>query len=431
MSPSLPQRDESEARLDRILADFVARSWEREVALLPGATTAPFVSETDIFSALVAAPTLNETDQAASDYVVWIGGRIQPQPSDYFALISDGSLQGYLARMSAMAGGEEFTVLLPNPHRLYCPLRKRITSFARMLAAHSGIPCGGFDSGIFLGRYGRTPFGVHRGQMSVLTFPVLGTKRFLLWPRSYGEIHRDIQDSLNYDQHSQSATVLTIGPGDIGYWPADYWHIAEGAVAYSTALNIGLWWDRPPLDMVLRSFGEVLTRYHHEIDADHVCIDAPLDASTGIAPSYERALDLVANIARSTETRAELEFRYLAMRSAYGMRDPYTTRTIEKRSRARPLRAKLANGERIFVETLADGRLGVALLGRAIKVPPSPAIIADIGRLNCGGLLELDLSTIDEEKAETDVNAAARLTRLITESVAIELNAQDEDGRSK
>jgi hypothetical protein len=422
MSLSLTRMDESQAGLDRVLADFVARSWEREVTLLPGATTAPFVSEMDLFSALVAAAGPNETDLVASDYVVWIGGRLQPRPRDYSALPSDGSLRGYLMRLSAAAGDEEFTVLLPNPHRLNSGLRQRVTGFARMLTAHSGIPCGGFDSGVFLGRYGRTPFGVHRGQMSVLTFPVVGSKRFLLWPRCYGEIHRDIQDSLNYDAHRQTAMVLTVAPGDIGYWPADYWHIADGDVAYSAALNIGLWWDRPPLDMVLRSFGEVLAEHHQDIDADHVCIDVAWASGNGLAPSFERALDLVAKIAQSTETRRELELRCLALRSTYGMRDPYRTRTIEKGSDARPVHAKLADGERILVETLTDGSLGVALLGRAIAVPASPRIVSDIGQLNGGGFLELDLSMIGEEE-NGEADADARLTRLLVESLSIELDA--------
>ena len=259
--------------------------------------------------------------------------------------------------------------------------------------------------------------------MSVLTFPVLGTKRFLLWPRPYGEIHHNIQDTVDYDRHSPAATVLTIAPGDIGYWPSDYWHIAEGAVAYSAALNIGLWWDRPPLDMVLRSFGEVLARRHDRLDAHHVCIDA--EPASGIAPLSMQALDLVAGVVRSAEMRAELELQYLAMWSAYGMRDAFTRRSLRKTAGSGPVRAKLAEGERIFVATLADGRLGVALLGEAIKIPPAPATIAHIERMNRGGAVELDLSILDDEDVETDAGPAARLTRLMAESLAIELGSHD------
>ena len=115
MSLDLLQRIETKPGLDRVLADFVAQSWEREVALLPGATAAPFVSEADIFSALVEAPTLPATDGNASDYVVWIGGRVEPRPRDYAALPADGTLRGYLARMSESAGNGN----LPS----CCPIR--------------------------------------------------------------------------------------------------------------------------------------------------------------------------------------------------------------------------------------------------------------------------------------------------------------------
>jgi hypothetical protein len=423
------ETDKPEAGLGRILADFVAQFWERQVVRLTGATIVPFVSEADLFSVLVAAADHNETEQVASDYVVWISGKLQPQPRNYSALASDESLHGYLTRLSRMVGEEEFTVLLPNPHRLSSALRKRVTSFVQMLAVHSGIPCGGFDSGIFLGRYGRTPFGVHRGQMSVLTFPIVGSKRFLLWPSSYGEIHCDIQDSVDYEAHRQAATVLIVEPGDIGYWPADYWHIADAPVTYSAALNIGLWWDQPPLDVVLRSFSEVLAEHHHEIEAERVCIDGALVLSNGLAPSFEEALDLVAKIARSTETRVEIQLRCLALRSTYGMRDFYTRRTLGNVA-TQPVLAKLKDSEKIFVEALSDGSLGVALLGRAVAIPASPKIVSQIEQLNSGGLLELDLSTVQDGNEQL-ADASSRLTRLLVESLAVELDTGHEARASK
>jgi hypothetical protein len=409
------------SELDQAVADFVARSWEREVAMLAGVTAAPFVSQSDILAALVAAARSDDEDPSSSDYVVWVGGELQSQPRRYAARPFDVSISAYLDRLSDMARGREFTVLLANPHRVDQRLRNRVTSFARMIADHGGVPCGGFDSGIFLGRYGRTPFGIHRGQMSVLTFPILGRKRFLLWPRPYGEHHQDIQDSLDYDAHLGTAMELSIGPGDIGYWPSDFWHIADGPVAYSAALNIGMWWDHPPLDIALHSFARILARYHDEIEAGHVSVDMKRQADRRLPPQFERALGLIADVAQSPEMRAALELELLSMRSASGMRDPYPDRMIEPELGSGQVKARLAADERIAVEALADGSLGIGLLGKVIAAPPSPDLIAMLARLNEGGAVELDLSVVGDE--EEPLHVLSSLTRLLAESPAVDLEA--------
>lgn len=408
--------DDVEDGLGGVLAEFVDRSWERDVGMLPAATRAPFVPQSDILAALAATAGLEE-DPPVSDYVVWIGGELQAEPRRFAARASDRSLSAYLERIAAIAGGCEFTVLVSNPHRVNQRLRERVARFARMLADSAGVPCGGFDTGIFLGCYGRTPFGVHRGQMSVLTFPILGNKRFLLWPRRYGESHRDIQDSLEYERHRPTALELCIGPGDIGYWPADYWHVADGPVAMSAALNIGMWWDRPPLDVALQGFAEVLARHHDAMEADRVTVDL-LRQGRALPPEFDRALELIAEVARLPETRAALELELLAKRSAGGMRDPYPIRHIQPPPGATRFTARLMAGERIAVEPLADGSLGVALLGAAIAIPPLPDLVAMLATLNDGGAAEFDLPALAGE--DDPVDPHSRLAQLLAQSAAVE-----------
>src|SRR6185437_16854298 len=305
--------------LDAVLEKFVREHWERTITVMPGAAGAGWISPDELFHALLETGRHSVEDEA-SRYVVWIGGELQEKPEAFAAEASDRSLSGYISRLEELAGEREFTVLLPNPHRYDSTVRARAREFVSVLAQYSGVPCGGFDSGIFLGRYSKTPFGVHRGQMSVFTFPVLGTKRFLLWPRPYGEQHVDIQDSLNYAHHLPTAAVMTAKPGDISYWPGDYWHVADGPMAVSASINIGVWWDRPALDVSLRVFAESLSN-DDEIEPEaRECFnrDAPPGSS-----ALEQALARIARAAQSATTRARIELQWLSMMSAFGMSDTF------------------------------------------------------------------------------------------------------------
>jgi hypothetical protein len=406
--------------LEAALATFVRESWERSIASLPGVTGGPLVSEDELFRALVETGSHSIEDEA-SRYVVWVGGELQEHPEAFAARSEDGSLLGYISRLTAQAAEREFTVLLPNPHRYDHTVRARVREIAGMLAKYAGIPCGGFDSGIFLGRYGKTPFGVHRGQMSVLTFPVLGTKRFLTWPRPYGEEHTDIQDSLSYAHHLPSATVLTARPGDIAYWPADYWHIADGPVAVSAALNIGLWWDRPALDVSLRVFAESLSNDDGAEPDPRECFN--LHARQG-SSALEQALQRIARAAQSATTRAQIELRWLSLLSASGMRDTFPTRSLTFDSPVTAVRAKLRQGEAIHTARLATGQLGVALLGHTIAIDSDSTVSDDVARLNHGGSVLLKLEALRQSGEQDDRRS---FERLLAESLACELFSPGQD----
>jgi len=401
--------------LEAVLETFVRDGWERGIATLPGATGGALVSEDELFHALVKTGCHSAEDEA-SRYVVWVGGELQKDPEAFAAKAEDASLSGYISRLAALAGEREFTVLLPNPHRYDSTVRARVREFVSVLAKYSGIPCGGFDSGIFLGRYGKTPFGVHRGQMSVLTFPVLGTKRFLTWPRSYGERHVDIQDSLSYEHHLPTSSVLAAKPGDIAYWPADYWHIADGPIAASAALNIGLWWDRPALDVSLRVFAESLSNDDGAEPDARECFNR--DASQG-SSALEQALARIARAAQSATTRAQIELRWLSMLSAFGMRDTFPTRSFSSDPHVTAIRARLMPAETIHTARLSTGQLGVALLGHTIVIDDESAIVEDVVRLNRGGSVLLQL-----EEALRQPGARGNrhdFARLLAQSQACEL----------
>jgi hypothetical protein len=260
--------------------------------------------------------------------------------------------------------------------------------------------------------------------MSVLTFPVLGTKRFLTWPRPYGEQHVDIQDSLSYAHHLPTATVLTAEPGDIAYWPADYWHIADGPVAVSAALNIGLWWDRPALDVSLRVFAESLSNDDGAEPDARECFNP--DARQGLS-ALEQALQRIARAAQSATTRGQIELRWLSLLSAFGMRDTFPMRSLSSDPHLTAIRAKLRPGEAIHTARLATGRLGIALLGHTIVIDAESTIADDVVRLNHGGSVLLQLEALRQPGAQDD---RRDFERLLAQSLACELFSPVLDGQT-
>ncbi|RMB12359.1 hypothetical protein [Eilatimonas milleporae] len=171
----------------------------------------------------------------------------------------DADLGGYLDRVDRLLRPREFTILLADPHLYSDRLWGAARTLARGVAAEVGLPSGGFDTCAFLGRYSKTPFGIHRGQMSVLTVPILGRKAFWLWPHQYGLDHPEMQDSMDVAPYRGDALYRAADPGELLYWPADFWHIAETDDAPgdppgpTAAWNIGMWWDNRPRERVLHS----------------------------------------------------------------------------------------------------------------------------------------------------------------------------------
>src|SRR5688500_10452174 len=156
--------------------------WNRSPAAVRRSYDGFAGDERAVLRGLAAATKAHLEDSARSDFVLWIDGEKLTDPAGLLPKVPMPSLLAYLEQLDSELSAGEFTLLLANPH-LYDPeLWRSARRSARAGAAHVGITSGGVDSCLFLGRYTKTPFGVHRGQMSVVTFPLLGTKRFLLWP---------------------------------------------------------------------------------------------------------------------------------------------------------------------------------------------------------------------------------------------------------
>ena len=165
-----------------------------------------------------------------SDHTVW-QLCTRPQP-DVLPMRTDGSLAGYHERMRrAIPRGDGYSIFVNEVIKHDPAAWLGVRDFVRGLVQHVGLPTRGFDSGVGLGQYEFTPFGLHVDPgRSAFVVPVVGRKHFRIWSGDYVRQHQELVRSHgNYGPLVQDSLELEAGPGGLLYWPSDAWHIAEGA----------------------------------------------------------------------------------------------------------------------------------------------------------------------------------------------------------
>jgi hypothetical protein len=142
-------------------------------------------------------------------------------------------------RLRDWARGRELGMVVRDAQALGGSLWWSALSVARAIYERRGMSPGGAHSEIFLGNYGRSFFHVHKDSLETLTFVVRGRKRFLVWPYEVfadrpevfegGERAQiNLDPDFDYAPYRDKAIVLEGEPGDVLFWPASYWHVAEG-----------------------------------------------------------------------------------------------------------------------------------------------------------------------------------------------------------
>lgn len=103
----------------------------------------------------------------------------------------------------------------------------------------------------FYGNYSSSFTGVHKDTQEIFAFVVRGEKRILAWPFDYflsrvkglspGSRYLHMRLAVDPRKYRKDAIVLNAQPGDVIYWPSDYWHVSEPQRGrFSAMLSLGL-----------------------------------------------------------------------------------------------------------------------------------------------------------------------------------------------
>jgi hypothetical protein len=121
----------------------------------------------------------------------------------------------------------------------------------RLLAGLRGAEAAAHGASVdaFAGAYRRGAFGVHKDDQDVVTIVLEGRKRFRLWPYARFADRPEVPAG---SELAQVGLTLAAGeepparlgvegqPGDVFYWPAEWWHVAESDGDLCATLGVGL-----------------------------------------------------------------------------------------------------------------------------------------------------------------------------------------------
>lgn len=197
--------------------EFLTSVWEKRAAILRGAYDAPFLTEEELYAAIRNL----WSQRGVNDLNPYFDGRT-PFAGEASVVLEpkESTFAAYCAGVSQRLGGIPFGVSITRLERYSETFRSKVAGIVDFLARQNGMPAGFFNGGSFFGSYTKTPFEIHTDPGSVLTWPVKGTKRMLVWPQSYFDkepsvfslgIHKQVLDKL--ENHEHGAEVLLAEPG--------------------------------------------------------------------------------------------------------------------------------------------------------------------------------------------------------------------------
>ncbi|WP_018157455.1 JmjC domain-containing protein [Demetria terragena] len=212
---------------------FVERYWDREPVLIKQPHPAPFDLDTAFAAAQAASATLN------SSILLTVDGVSRTLTKDLLPRADDAGFAEYAARMRRERPELTYSLLVAAFHSYSSALWSQERDFLMPLWDRVGLPLTGAITTLFHGPYAATPVGVHLDRFATFMFLVQGRKRMRFWrEQPWTEQVSSMQD---YAHLLESSFVVEPDIGDLLYWPANFYHVGEGADAdAATSVNIGL-----------------------------------------------------------------------------------------------------------------------------------------------------------------------------------------------
>lgn len=229
---------------------------------------------------------------------------------EWLPVPGDATLDDYIARIGQRVGDGVAGVMLAELQAMDWPICKRTMSFLAELHRRVGAPLGGATLDLFHANTQSGFTGLHKDSQDVFTFLVRGYKRFYLWPFEYFRSEAGLLPAqslgssalrhVNWREHLEHAVMIEGRPGDVLYWPAAWWHVAESSEGGATTLALGVMHEGDPFQAAtaaiaaLESQGVSLGERLHGPSSDVVQeLDVRMTARTSALsnPRFQQALD--------------------------------------------------------------------------------------------------------------------------------------------
>ncbi|MFJ8649399.1 JmjC domain-containing protein [Streptomyces sp. NPDC093546] len=218
---------------------FTQRYWDRRPVLFRAVAPVPFKAA-DAFRAAVRAGAPEGLDGRMPPNVQLTVERVQRDaPVALLPAAEDGSFDAYDTRLASRLQGRRYALVVNGFHAFDPALWHRERAFFGGLWEAVGLPLTGAITTLFHGTYEHSPVGVHKDRFATFMFGLRGRKRMRFWPRRPWD--DPVSTKVDYARHTAASFAAEVGPGDLLYWPADYYHVGESAGdAPATSVNVGV-----------------------------------------------------------------------------------------------------------------------------------------------------------------------------------------------
>ena len=294
----------------------------------------------------------------------------EPASGELLPRREDRNIEGYCQRMS---GNETFFFQLPRLQLFHGAIWPRIARLCRTLHPLVGTPGLMSWTDAYFGRYRSTPFGVHLDGASNFTFGVTGHKTFYLWEPDYYRQHMVARSVHDFADFIPDALKLTVGPGEVIYWPSRFYHVAVPDGQFSVTMNLAFYPEQPQSAWLTRAFQSAIV--------DITDPQGPLQGYE-LPQELSRSCATVVERIASGALQGELLEALVAHRTRFGFADPPPLREA----------TELAVGDR-FVRApelelvcVPDG-LGSWIIGAngySLRLPANDWAQSTIEQLNAG-----------------------------------------------
>ncbi len=251
---------------------FVRDYWGRRPVVFKNVLRSPIVTPQRLFDIFVVAAErhLQSKERHAPGTkkarLSFYGDGFNTQVlEDHAAMLptrADDGFDGYAQRLVRDFGTERWGAFLNTIHPYSVDLWLAAREMMHALFSRIGAPMGRVGIESFIGPYESTPFGVHKDQAHIFTFPVIGEKITRLWSYAplathlgLGHGERDLETVRNTPFRNavpvdDSPARLAASAGDMTYWPPSYWHIVDGQGDLNGAITIGVEPNADPMKLV-------------------------------------------------------------------------------------------------------------------------------------------------------------------------------------
>lgn len=211
---------------------FVDKYWKRSPVLYKSVADPPF-DEAEVFSAAVNSGSRSQSTQLTIEQFQ------QDSSTGYLPNADDADFDGYVDRMAKSLDGRRYALIVNGFHAFDFAMWCRERDFYAGLWRHVGLPLTSAITTMFHGNYDHSPVGVHKDRFATFMFGLRGAKRMRFWPQRPWT--SDVSTVVDYDEFLPQSFVAEVFPGDLLYWPSDYYHVGEsGGGAAATSINVGV-----------------------------------------------------------------------------------------------------------------------------------------------------------------------------------------------